>query len=289
MIVVRLMGGLGNQMFQYAAGRALALKHNVSLSLDLSFLKAHAGDQYTQRHFELDQFSIAATIATEKELDLFSAAPRGFLHKLFGKQNQYKIYNESSSSYNPASEMLQDNVLLNGFWQSEKYFGAIGETIRADFMPTFSFSEADEKLISRLRAENSVALHVRRGDYVSLKSASEYHGICSIDYYNAAIEKIRQNVKEASFYIFSDDLDWCRENFKHLGSAVFVKNETGNSGCDLLMMSYCKHNIIANSSYSWWSAWLNNNRSKMVIAPAQWFAPHVPVNRDLIPPGWTRI
>lgn len=289
MIVVNLKGGLGNQMFQYAAGRALASKLGVPLLLDLSFLQSDPGGQYTQRHYELNQFNIRATLATESDLANFKGTPRGFFDKLFRKVSNYKTVNESGSSFNEDFKNLGDNVLLNGFWQSEKYFKAISEEIRRDFTPSFSFAPHDQQVISEINNNNSVSLHVRRGDYVSLKSAAEYHGTCGLDYYRAAMRKIEEANGSVKYYVFSDDLAWCKDNFKETSEITFVQSTTGASACDLLMMSYCRHNIIANSSFSWWGAWLNQNPSKTVIAPFNWFAPHVPVNNDLIPADWIRI
>jgi hypothetical protein len=165
---------------------------------------------------------------------------------------------------------LKGDYYLDGYWQSEKYFSRIPDAIRNDFSfrPVISPSKLD--LIEKMKKGNSVSIHVRKAKDFETKSRIN---TCDVDYYRRAIDKMRNSVTNAVFYVFSDNFDWCRENLA-FAEPVFMdtKAAPGDDGClDMQLMSYCKHNIIANSSYSWWSAWLNPNKDKLVIAPSIWF------------------
>jgi hypothetical protein len=286
MVTVKLKGGLGNQMFQYAAGRALAEKHHVPLLLDVSFLEADAGGLYTKRHYELDQLNIVAKVAGKEHLKKFKSPT--IFQRLF-KNSSAAVYHEQKSSYNKAFENLGPDVYLDGFWQTEKYFSSVRALLLKEFTPAFPLTGAIKVLADEIKNRKSVAIHVRRGDYVNLKSAAEYHGTCSMDYYDRAINYIKDKVEEAHYYIFSDDMAWCRENFRNLPNVHFTESQAGYSSVDLYLMSCCSHNIIANSSYSWWSAWLNTSEDKIVIAPEKWFAAGVAVNEDLLPSSYIKL
>ncbi|MGZ3920772.1 MAG: alpha-1,2-fucosyltransferase, partial [Bacteroidia bacterium] len=234
--------------------------------------------------YELDQFKIASKIAGKEELKKFS--PNGIIARIFGKD---LIYHETKNSYNKEFENIGSDSYIDGFWQSEKYFASIKNILLNEFTPSYELSSEEKKLVSEISSCNSVGIHVRRGDYVHLKSASEYHGTCSMDYYNVAIEYLNKKTMSPFFFIFSDDLAWCRENFKHIANVSFVDVKNAHSGLDLYLMSCCKHNIIVNSSYSWWAAWLNRNEDKIVIAPKNWFAAGVSQNEDLLPATYIKL
>jgi hypothetical protein len=245
MVTVKLKGGLGNQMFQYAAGRALAEKHRVPLLLDVSFLEADPAKLYTKRHYELDQLNIVAKVAGKEDLKKFRNPT--IFQRLF-KTSGGAVYHEQKSSYNKAFENLGPDVYLDGFWQTEKYFSSVRALLLKEFTPAYPLTGTVELLENEMKNCESVAIHVRRGDYVNLKSAAEYHGTCSMDYYDRAINYIKSNVIEAHYYIFSDDMTWCRENFRNLPNVHFTESQGRYSCVDLYLMSCCSHNIIANSS-----------------------------------------
>lgn len=288
MIITRLMGGFGNQLFQYAAGRALALDRKEQLYLDLSFLNA-VSKGYTKRNFELDQIKHKAQIASEKELKDFDVS--GLISRALNRVGlkEYKVFYERGQNYQPEFEKLPENVLLNGYWQSEKYFSGIRKELEEEISPNYNFTELGRSMLEKISATHSIAIHVRRGDMLNLKSANDFHGICDISYYKKAIEKLKEKNSDLSYFVFSDDIKWCKEQFSFLDKVNFAEEEQGKpSSQDLFIMSRCQHNIIANSSYSWWSAWLNKNKG-VVIAPQNWFKDKNAQTRDLFPETWIKL
>jgi len=289
MVVVRLMGGFGNQLFQYAAGRALALKRNEDLFLDLSFLKADPKGAYTKRRFELDQVRYIAQVACDNELKEFML--NSFFDRVLNKAGlkSHRVFYETGSNYTSDFEKLPKNVLLSGYWQNEKYFSAIRKQLLEDITPLFEFTAEGKKLSKKIVKENSVSIHVRRGDYVSLKHANDFHGTCGISYYQTAVKKLEEQFNDLEYFVFSDDINWCKEQFTFTDKITFVDDEPDKSSSqDLFLMSRCKHNIIANSSYSWWATWLNKNPGT-VIAPKNWFRNDNEQAGDLIPARWIKL
>jgi hypothetical protein len=289
MIVVKLMGGFGNQLFQYAAGRALALARSEDLLLDLSFLNADPRGAYTKRAFELDQVKYIAQLATENDLKNFAVS--GFLDRALNKAGlkSHKVFNETQMSYSPAFEKLPKNVLLNGYWQSEKYFSKIRKELLLEISPLYEFTDNGKALIQKISNGKSVSVHVRRGDYVDLQNANDFHGTCDMDYYKTALAKLNEQHSDLQYFIFSDDIKWCQQQFTFLDKVEFIEPQVGkNSSEDLFIMSKCKHNVIANSSYSWWAAWLNKDPGT-IIAPKKWFRKGNSRTFDLIPVKWIRV
>lgn len=290
MIISRLIGGLGNQMFQYAAAKQLAVINGVELKLDISFLQKKT-DEYTQRHFELGNFKGDFLIASQKEVDSYlkHIDNRFFrvAHRMLPNLFKYTYIAESGHQFHPEFLKYPDNTYLNGFWQSELYFKNIAQQIRADFTFNDKVIGLSRNWRDKILNVNSVSLHVRRGDYVSLSSANIFHGVCSIEYYKQAVQKIIATVGDVELFIFSDDLEWCRQNLVFNMPTHFVN--TNDTFQDLYLMTQCKHNIIANSSFSWWGAWLNANSNKLVIAPKQWFADTSVNTKDMIPCSWIKL
>lgn len=294
MIVVKLIGGLGNQLFQYAAGTALANYHKTELFLDLSYLNADTKGAYTKRKFELDKFNIHAKIADERILKNFnfnenktSVKLKKLLPGLFGKM----IFNEHQFNFHSNFLKFPANTYLNGYWQSERYFNSFRGKLLDEITLNNPLTKGAVAIDQKIQSTTSVSLHVRRGDFVSLKSANHFHGHLELEYYKLAVEKINLKIKNATFFIFSDDMDWCRANFDFIASKEFIDGEGNNITTheELILMSHCKHNIIANSSFSWWGAWLNQNADKIVIAPQNWFADKKINTNDLIPSSWIEI
>jgi hypothetical protein len=284
MVVANLMGGLGNQMFQYAAGRALSLRLNTVLKLDHTYLERDSGGDYTQRHYELGVFNVQAEKASAEDLQRIDRARSGnFLTKLFSR-NGFTIVNEKGFPYNVQIEDVVGDVYLHGFWQSEKYFRGIRQTILSDFTLRATLSPEALRLKEKISAATAaVSVHFRRGDYVKLASASAFHGTAELDFYRQAVALIKEKIASPEFFIFSDEIDWVRENFK-LEGAVYVSGLKGYE--DLELMKRCRHNITANSSFSWWGAWLNPEPAKVVIAPKKWFRDASINTADLIPASW---
>ncbi|MEJ0001582.1 MAG: alpha-1,2-fucosyltransferase [bacterium] len=297
MIIVRLSGGMGNQMFQYAAGRALALKHDVSLALDPTFLNHRnrmpkfLRPHFVFRNFDLDVFNIQARIAKPSEISFrnrpfFSGwlmlAIDAALRKIAVFPGWEKFF-----SFDKKVLELGPDTYLEGYWQSPKYFSAIEEIIRKDFTLALPLSEKSEKLKKEIQSGVSVCVHVRRADFV----ASSFHGTFGKEYYEAGIALVAKSVPVGKVYVFSDDIAWCEKNLRFDVPTTFVGNEhAGRKGeGHLALMSACKHFIIPNSTFSWWAAWLGEHKGKIVITPKKWFADKSMNTNDLMPEAWVRI
>lgn len=284
MILIQLYGGIGNQMFQYALGRHLAAKQKVQLNY---FFENPKGA--IPRGLELNNFNIQATTASE--LAIFKV--KGFKQSVFDK---YWVNNlllgrrsaiERKYSFNPAVLEMPDNSFLKGYWQSEKYFLPIRELLLNDFKLKNEISPEAKEIEQQIRNSNSVAVHIRRGDYLSPKNSEIYIAL-GADYYQNSARLILENKTDCKFFVFSDDYNWAKENFE-LNAAFEVLKPNENPATDLYLMSQCKHQITANSSYSWWAAWLNTNPEKMVISPKKWFKTPVFETDDRIPESWIKM
>jgi hypothetical protein len=283
MIIIRLKGGLGNQLFQYSAGRQLSIKQNVPLKFDFSFLDAEPTN-YTKRYLELDKFNINIETASEKEIKIIRRQRwRNIFVPTWIKERETDCYDKFSRA--------GKNCYLDGYFQSEKYFINISEQIRNELIFRDSLLNEDWAEKKYIKFSNSVSLHFRRSDYVSNLNANQVHGVCSMDYYQKAIRMIVEKVENPQFFIFSDDIQWVMQNFKTDYPSVFVEKKDENLHSDFQLMSLCKHNIIANSSYSWWAAWLNKNENKIVIAPEKWYANKKKQSKigNLLPEKWLKL
>lgn len=286
MIIVRLQGGMGNQMFQYAIGRALAIKNKTKLGLDLSFLLDRTIRlNFTFRDYSLDVFNIEAEIISPSKKTVKGKLYSRFM-TFFDKFIKHDGV-EKSFQFDESILKLPDGSYLNGYFQSPKYFSDIEDVIRSDFTLNKQLPIEILNLIEVIKKENSVCLHVRRGDYVGNK----YHEVVDNDYYNKAISYLKQRINIDKIYIFSDDIKWCKENMKFDYPSMFVGDEyAGVKGeGHMYLMSACRYFIIPNSSFSWWSAWLGNSEGKIVISPKQWFVDENINSEDLIPKDWVRI
>lgn len=284
MIIARITGGLGNQMFQYAAGLALASRHQAPLILDIS-----GYEEYPLRTFDLPEvFDIEPEIATLKILQSFLPEKQNRLYrKLHPAPHGGKTtFREPHFHVTEQFHSLPDFTYLDGYWQSEQYFSEIKEEIRSQFKLNVNLSAEQQQLLEEISIHESVAVHVRRGDYVSDAKANSYHGLLTPAYYEGAIKELRAIQPETRFFFFSDDIAWVRENFADVENAHF--SDEYEQQIDLLLMKSCKHQIIANSSFSWWGGWLNENPGKKVIAPAQWFDKVSHDTRDLLPKSWKK-
>lgn len=293
MIVVRLMGGLGNQLFQYAAGKALSVKRKVPLKMDTTFFKAELRKNVTRRDLELHLFNVKTEEATREELDLFiqhsvfKKILKRLMPGLFSKY--YYAEEKKQTSVNDFSNYPSDTY-LDGYWQSEKYFKEIRQTILDEFTLKKAIPPACLPVIEQIKKSTSVSIHIRRGDYISNPVTSPNYCIVPLEYYYKAIDTIKKQDTDITLFVFSDDIPWTKENLKLSDKCVYVDVNTGeNNVFDMYLMSLCKHNIIANSSFSWWGAWLNQHSDKTVIAPKNWFAKKELINNDLIPETWLQM
>ena len=295
MIISRMDGGLGNQMFQYALASILGQKNKTSILLDSSFFdQTEKRLGHTPRKFELTVFNNSYSLASKKDLLFFQQLSVSNKIKRELGLNYPKMYKEASFRYDEKVLMIQTPVYIRGFFQSYKYFIGYENKIRELFaFPTHALDEPNKKVADIIKSTNSIAIHIRRGDYVNDATTQQYHGNCSVDYYLKAISLLTAKEKELSLFFFSDDSEWVKEQFRDLPyPKQFIDDNTGeNSWKDMFLMSLCRHNIIANSSFSWWAAWLNTNPDKKVVTPKKWFvlSEEVINTSDLTPPDWIRL
>ena len=312
MILVKIMGGLGNQLFQYAAGRSLALKHNTSLKLDLSDYH-----EISFRKYYLHHFRIKADIATFS--DIFPLYKPEWINQVFSNYCGNRVANKSlqimkrlgiydldvrynqdptNSSllighvaaqrfihYDHEFELLPDDVYLYGFWVSKRYFSKYKEQICRELTIHQPLMDNNLYLSNRIKELQSVSIHIRRTDKVS--NPNFYP--TTIDYCKRAIARIEELIKNPTYFIFSDDICWVKESFPQDSKFIFVDhNNDLTSYEDFRLMSMCKHNIIAESSFSWWAAILNSNQEKVVISPNpnRWI--NLPISHisEIMPKEW---
>ncbi len=294
MIIVKLMGGLGNQMFQYATGLSLAHSHHTELLIDPSFLNTDTKGSYTQRRLELDCFALDLKLASNEEIKHFNVSGanklKRVLQRTFPGAYRYLYVAENTFEYQQGFENYPTNTYLSGFWQSERYFKKIKPLLLNTFTPKALPTTENAEWIAKMQHTESVSLHIRRGDYISNKNALAHHGICDLPYYYRALEHIKRTHPKIDVFVFSDDLPWCKNHLQLRDNVHFVdSNQTAHLYYDMVLMNHCKHNIIANSSFSWWGAWLNRNPGKIVVAPLNWFADKTINTADLIPSEWIRL
>lgn len=283
MITIILSGGLGNQMFQYAAGRALSLRHNTELCIDLYLLNKKT--KATIRNYELRIFTIETPV---RKSILNKIAVKGFgILKSSALLRTIGIFrDEKAQYYDFRFKDLPKKTTLFGYFQNENYFKVISEQLRSDFTFRLPLNGKNEGMRKAIERNISVSIHIRRGDYVNANSNLP---VLDISYYKKAIEYIASHTSNPYFFIFSDGIDWVKENLDLTGfNHHFIDwNKNEESYIDMQLMSLCKHNIIANSSFSWWGAWLNNNPDKLVIAPAKWYKGDTGVYPDgFLPKEW---
>lgn len=295
MITVALNGGLGNQMFQYAAARTLAIKHNTTLLLDIIplYSKLQLNKIATYRKFELEIFPIKAT--TNQPLFIHKylyplAKSHFYINRIIQQQKQHYV-KESSFEFDSTILMQPNNSYLDGFFQSEKYFKSIEPTIRSEFTFKHPLEDVNKIWLEKIQKHHAVSVHIRRGDYLLNQKNLNKHGITSERYYEKAIDYIASVVEEPYFFVFTDDVSWVKSYFKiNFPFEIIDDNQTADtSHLDMQLMQACKHNIICNSTFSWWGAWLNSNPQKIVIAPQQWFADTSINSKDIYPSDWIKL
>ena len=278
-------------MFQYAAARRLAWKHRTPLKLDVSHLTGVGW----RREYALDAFRINGSLARPYQVNLLigSTLASRVIRKagrIMGLLPRRTDLHEESFYFNPAILTATNNVYLHGFFQSEKYFDDAAQIIREDFMLQTPLSPQLSELAQRMSATESVSVHVRRGDYLKL-TENDWSYACGRDYYLHAFEFIRARVANPHFFLFSDDPSWFRDNLTFFRPSTLVSGELQTTQHqDMHFMSCCRHHVIANSTFSWWGAWLDPRPDKLVTVPDPWFRAMWSVDTsDLIPKSWIRI
>jgi len=289
-VIARLFGGIGNQMFQYAAGRALALRTRSPFRVDVADCTAHRG-------YELSHaFVVDARVASVEDMEaLLGWRRRRKVRRLLAHMPVTALRGayvpEPHFHYWPGYRKLGGRAYLDGYWQSAEYFSDVEADVRAWFRFRRPLRGANAAVAAMIeQAPASVSVHVRRGDYVADPEVARIHGTNPVDYYERARARLAERLEsDPRFFVFSDDMGWARAHLELPSSTVFVDHNQGSdSHFDLQLMARCRHHIIANSSFSWWGAWLDPSNAKIVIAPSSWFR----VGHDtstLLPAGWIRV
>jgi len=288
-VVVRLNGGLGNQMFQYAFGRALSEKRKLPLVLNCYGLKSKLPG-VTQRPYALDSFLLTDFVAVSYEP--YSLKLNRFARFVPALASMLSVRFEKVSSYD-VDAINDTNRIFEGYWQSYRYFGEIKHIILDEFQFRGEFCNSFIHYKSEINKGPSVMLHVRRGDYITMASASLYHGVLGVDYYKLAVAEVLEREPQARFFVFSDDIDWCSKKMDFLPvNTLYIQPDTCRSDVqELILMSLCQYHIIANSSFSWWAAWLSDSNQYgnvgMIYAPKAWFVKQNIDQSSRFPSHWT--
>lgn len=296
--IVEIIGGLGNQMFQYAF--ALSLKNKFGQDTVCLYIGNYSKvtdnlGYELKKVFGIDEILIINSKIIEKLIDKSQSKISKLRRRLFGQKKSY--FGERIFKYDPyVYEYIQPQhlVFLSGAWQDEDYFSNIKKIILKSFSFVNKLSTRNEELRRYINTVNSVSMHIRRGDYISNEKYRLLLGnICNYSYYLKSVEYIETYQKHLVYFIFSDDIEWvkCHFDFLHDRNVIYVDHNTDtDSSVDMQLMSYCNHNIIANSTFSWWGAWLNQNPTKIVIAPNRWFRDSPGYeNNHIVPDDWIKI
>lgn len=295
MILIRLMGGLGNQMFQYAFGRALALRHGAELLLDTSLLAEET--TLTKRDFELGVFkNIEFRFAEPLEVFLFNGDPKASLMRRLRRRwlnlsNPRKLTIQVGNAILPDYLEARSPVCLVGRWQSYKFFQSFENLIRKDFDLSKPSDIFLDDILELINSFESVCIHVRRGDLVTVEAYNQEIGVISTEYYLKAMAEVEKKITNPTFFVFSDDIEWCKENLNEIPRAIFVDQKYAGQKAlgHFFLMQQCKHFILSNSTFAWWAAYLCVESQKIVIYPKNWNQDPKLANPEMCPPDWKGI
>jgi hypothetical protein len=294
MIIVKLMGGLGNQMFQYAAARRLAEINQTNMAMDLGFLADRTPrENFVYRDYQLNLFNIEENIADPDVSAFFSGKQTGIFQTCRARvKSSYLIgrpahIEEPHFHFFPELLNAPKNAYLDGYWQSEKYFKDIEPIVRKEFTFKNPLHERCKELAQSIQSGNSVCINVRRGDFIT----NPTHGTMSNQYYQDGIDTLTDKISSPAIFIFSDDVLWCKQNMQFNHPIFFVDHDYAGEKFEdyLQLMTLCKYFVIANSTFSWWAAWLCSFPEKIIVAPKQWFQADQHDTRDVIPAEWIRL
>jgi len=302
MIIVRINGGLGNQLFQYATARAISLKLNRKLFLDKSWyrdihIQENRSDPNatTHRDFLLNYFSVQSRVINKihlnwiKRLEIRSRNSNFFKFLREGPLNIFSYKTINHNNYSLESIQEHPHVYLIGYWQNNNIIDDYKNQISNDLILRHSLSTNNEHYLKSINTTNSVAIHFRRCDYQSKSKSRDVHASCSNNYYYEGIEYLQNNMNNLHYFIFSDDMTWVKNNIDFNANITFIDND-GPSHEHFYLMSQCKHQITANSTYSWWAAWLNTYPGKVIITPKYWYNDKQLNNTVIhLPNEWIRI
>jgi hypothetical protein len=290
MIIVKLMGGLGNQLFQYALGRHLLEINGGELKFDIS---SYETDEL--RDYELHSYNIKEEIATAEEIKRLKIRPRKGLFRMINRifwektiylQEKHKRY----YCFDPEVLSTSADMYVEGYWQNENYFLPIRDILLKEFTLKKALDKENKKILELIESNESISIHIRRGDYVTnprLEGIFKKHGI---DYFIKCIEYMAERIKKPNFFVFSNDIEWARKNLKFNYPIEFIDHNGEDKSCEeMRLLSSCSHHIIANSTFSWWGAWLGENPDKIVLTPEQWILKDKYFKGGIIVNDWIRM
>jgi hypothetical protein len=283
-ITTHLCGGLGNQLFQYATARNLSARYSARLLIDTSWFRRKWRGT-TPRELEIFKYGIAATELPRAAQPMSRLLGSRLAAELINRLSARQIALEASFGHDPQLGHASPPLYLKGYWQSPRYFEAIRPTLIRELGRPKLLPDEDLVLGRRIMNCHSVSIHVRRGDYVSLPSAANAHGTCSLEYYSTAIKRILTEIPDPVFFVFSDDPTWAKANLRISGQVAHIDRGTKRATSDLYLMTCCRHSILANSSFGWWGAYLAPSERRLVLAPRNGFHRTL-VNQDLYPSNW---
>lgn len=287
MIVSRIYGGLGNQMFQYAAARQLAARLGTDLFLDATQFQTYKLHGYAIHRYPLKSKEMSPEVGSRGPLRF---GGKWWKRLLSSGGPPLKLVREKGLAWQSQLQEARDNSYLVGYWQSERYFSNVRPQLLQELTLTEPAEGRDAEIIHAMRSTTSVTVHVRRGDYVSNAATNQVHGTCDSEYYQRSVTLLAAKHGPLNLFVFSDDPAWCRENLRMGHPTVFVDHNDAERNCeDLCVMSHARHFIVANSSFSWWGAWLSTSEDKTVCAPARWFRTSRNDESDIVPKSWHRI
>jgi len=294
MVIVKIKEGLGNQLFQYAAGRGLAQQLGTELMLDTSFYEDKG--RYSRAHvrqYQLDKFNISTvTLSPRTKYWIGQLRRHRFtpVRALTHMSGIIRFEVDKECGFDETLRHKGRNLYLDGYWQSERYFADIREAVREEFSFRESAGPHLEPMLAQLNETGSVCVHIRRGDYHSTAIGLEQHAICDVDYYKSGMAYVWARIPHAKFFLFSDEPEWVQSNFPVADNLVIVSGRASRSDIDdFRLMTHCRHFVIANSSFSWWAAWLGKQKDKIVVAPRLWRRFREALDKAIVPDGWVRL
>ncbi len=283
MVTVALKGGLGNQLFQFALGRRLALKHDADLSFDLRWFGNELAVE-TPRTYGLGPYGLEVSLDGDHHPSS-RPIPKSRVGRLLHRRDT-RLVKQAGQGFEPAVLDAPDGSLLDGYWQSEKYFLDAALQIREDLTLLTSPGGVNADLLSRIDSQRSVGIHIRRGDYVTSPHAHAFHGMPGVAWYRRAVDLVAARVAEIELFVFSDDPEWSEANFQPHYPTTYIRHNGLAPHEDLRLLAACNHHILANSSFSWWGAWLGDKPGQLVVAPDPWFRNASAATQDVVPRRW---
>lgn len=291
MIILRIEGGLGNIMFQYALGRHLSLINHTSLKFDVESCWVNPLGDYSLS-LEAFHINIHDNLATSSEIKHFKRYQRktGLWAPLYNRlvADETRYIQEYAPHFQPKVLSSANEIYLHGWWQNERYFIDSRKTLLDDFTVRTSLEGKNLKVAEHIQTSGSVAIHVRRADYVTNQKTKQYHGELTHDYYEQALDRITAFIPQPTLFIFSDDIPWVKKYLPFPFETIHVDWNSNLPHEDMRLMSLCQHHIVANSSFSWWGAWLSRNPNQIVVAPNRWTQDPRDLN-ERVPTRWIRI